>query len=207
MSPKALSLPRLDKNLAGYTLLGAAAFMAPKAHADSFTYVAVNQSFDSNTSNTTYNLDLSGIGSFDIEILASAPFLIASDNADGAQILLGPATGNDDAALAYGATIDPNGPVYNSANQTAGWGIGGKLAYVPGVPPVGYWPVDGSSAYLGFYFVEGGQDHAGWIDISTTIVSPPPASGSAVGIDALFTINSYAYDNTPGDAITAGGHA
>jgi hypothetical protein len=188
--------PQLNKRLAGYTLLGAAAFtLTGKAHAGSITYVAVNQSFDGNNGPTTWNLNLSG-GSdpADIEINASTFETITAGTGNGAGILLDAGGSSNAAALVFGETIDPTSGNWGTGATDVGLGL--KLAgqyYVPS----GDFPQDGSSAYLAFFYAANDGDHAGWIDLSTTIETDSP-------YDALFTINGYAYDTTPNEAITAG---
>ncbi|HEY5331749.1 MAG TPA: PEP-CTERM sorting domain-containing protein [Acidobacteriaceae bacterium] len=178
MRLKGLSTSRLDKRLAGYTLLGAAAFTVTGiAHADDITYVPVGQTFVALGAGANYTLNLSGGTSPDFTITANGPEVSASSN-NGAQILN---DGGDPAALVYRALIDPAG---------SNWGDGGKMSEVV----TGNWPDNGKSAYLGFYFVGTDGDHAGWMNISTTTLPP----------GAAFTINSYAFDNTPNEAITAG---
>jgi hypothetical protein len=172
----------LDKKLAGYTLLGAAAFsISGKAHADGITYVPnVDVTVDQSDSTNYYDFNLSGPSAADIIITAYEEDISAT-------VENGAMTYNESgavAALTYGTLIDPNAsPSY--------WGYGGKM---PQEKTVGYWPADGTDAYLGFYFVEAGQDYAGWADISTTVSST----------DASFTINSYAYEDDPDAAIMAG---
>jgi hypothetical protein len=87
---KELSTARLNKKLAGYTLLGAAAFtLTGKAHANDITYVSVGQSFDSTGASTTYNLNLSG---------GSMPDITISANPGGGTIT----------DISAGTLIDPN---------------------------------------------------------------------------------------------------
>jgi PEP-CTERM motif len=172
------SMPKLDKRLAGYTLLGAAAFsVSGKAHADSITYmpsvdVAVNDP-------GTYSF-LGSSFAGDITITASGDEISASV-ANGAMVV------EDDygtAALAYGTLIDPT--------SSSGWGSGGKMA--ENGDPFAAWPSDGSDAYLGFYFEGTGGPQAGWADISTTTDAT----------DSSFTIDSYAYENDPNTPLFAG---
>ncbi|HZL25076.1 MAG TPA: PEP-CTERM sorting domain-containing protein [Acidobacteriaceae bacterium] len=190
MRLKGLSTSRLDKRLAGYTLLGAAAFTVTGiAHADDVTYVPVGQSFDAVSGPSSYGLNLSGGALADVTI--SATFgSVPSPNAEvaasvnnGAQII----TSDGAAALVYRSLIDPS---------ASGWGTGGKMVEsdYPVPFPVGNWPDDGGAAYLGFYYVGTDGDHAGWMNISTTWT----------GSDAAFTVNSYAFDTTPNEAIFAG---
>jgi PEP-CTERM motif len=183
---KELSSVRLNKKLAGYTLLGAAAFtVTGKAHANDITFVSVGQSFDANGSNT-YNLTLSGSGSPDFTITSTneGDFVqTAASVNNGAQFIT---DSNGASALGFGAAIDPLG---------SGWGSGGKMSTdVLSEDLFGNWPSDGSNAYLGFYYVGTDGDHAGWINVSTT----------TTGSDAAFIVNNYAYDHTAGEAITAG---
>jgi hypothetical protein len=178
MRLKRFSTPRLDKKLAGYTLIGAAAFTVTGiAHADSITYVPVGQHFDE----STYSLSLSG-GPPDLVIDANGSEVSATVN-NGAQTLNDTSSG-DPVPLAYGALID-----LTSLN----WGDGGKMSEVF----FGTWPTNGASAYLGFYYIGTDGDHAGWMNISTTSITAPTDFAS-------FTINGYAFDNTPGENITAG---
>jgi hypothetical protein len=180
---KELSTTRLNKKLVGYTLLGAAAFtVTGKAHANTITHVSVGQSFDSTSSTTTYNL--SGGVNGDISISANPGGGTISDLSwNGAGTLIDPNNNTNVAALIFGDTINP---------AIGTWG-GAKLAgNEDGF--IGAFPQDGSSAYLGFYYVGTDGEHAGWINISTTVT----------GSDSSFIINDYAYDTTPGEAITAG---
>jgi hypothetical protein len=182
---KELSTTRLNKKLVGYTLLGAAAFtVTGKAHANSITYVSVGQSFDSTSGSTTYNLNLSCGSTPDITISANPGGGTISDLSwNGAGTLIDPNNNTNVAALIFGDTINP---------AIGTWG-GAKLAgNEDGF--IGAFPQDGSSAYLGFYYVGTDGEHAGWINISTTVT----------GSDSSFIINDYAYDTTAGEAITAG---
>jgi len=86
-------------------------------------------------------------------------------------------------ALLFGDTINP---------AIGTWGSGKLAGNDDGF--IGEFPVDGSSAYVGFYYVGTDGEHAGWINISTTVT----------GVDSSFIINDYAYDTTAGEAITAG---
>jgi PEP-CTERM motif len=177
MRLKGFSTPRLDKKLAGYTLIGAAAFTVTGiAHATDITYVPVGQSFNTTPGPSNYTLNLSGDTLPDFTITASGLEVSASAG-NSAQIL----NDGDPAALVLGALIDPAG---------SNWGDGGKMSEVFS----GNWPDNGRSAYLGFYFVGTDGDHAGWMNISTSTLPP----------GAAFTINSYGFDNNPNEAITAG---
>lgn len=177
-------MPKLDKKLAGYTLLGAAAFMAGKAHADSITYVPnVNVTVDQNDTPDYYNFNLSGPSAADITITAlgeEVSVAVASGAMTYMDLSVEPDF-NYPAALTYGAFIDPSGTY---------WGNGGKLTEFP----FGDWSTTGGDAYLGFYFIGSNGPQAGWADIST----------ASSNTDSSFTIDSYAYEDDANTPLFAG---
>ena len=189
MQLKGRSLPRLDKKLAGYTLIGAAAFTVTGiAHADDITYVPnVNVHVDGTDATPSYTLNL---GPTSITLSASA----TSDVFEG---------GVDSVSAGSGAFIltDSNGAEALGGNTiidatSSGWGAGGTMTntYKGKEFPrktVGDWPNSGGSGYLGFYFQDTDGTHTGWAEITTW--STPT--------DASFTLDRYAYDNTPNSSI------
>jgi hypothetical protein len=187
---KGLSTSRLDKKLAGYTLIGAAAFsVSGKAHADDVTYKSnVNFTVDQSDTPNFYDFNLSGPSADDITITANNEEVSVSV-ANGAQIYMDPSDTSYPAALTYGTLIDP-GASY--------WGSGGKMTEDISFSPkpfaecFGEWPCNGDSAFLGFYFQGTDGPQAGWAEIST----------SSSLTDSSFTIDSYAYENDPNTPIT-----
>lgn len=173
-----------ERKLAAYALAGAAAVALPSAaKASTITYVPnVDAVVNSNGS---YDFNLSGISSDDITITAANTLAaISASTITGAQVQM---SGGDVAALAFGTVIDPT--------VATGWGSGGKM--VDAI--AGNWPSNGTDAYLAFYFGGPSNPQAGWADIATT--SNFSLSGSS---SSSFEILSYAYENSPNTAITAG---
>lgn len=184
MSLEVRSISRLFKKLAGYTLVAAAALMAPRAHADSITYVVVDQTV--NTSGAYYNFSPSGNSSSEITIqlsLANSLIFAGLPNGSKAKIVT---DANGAEALSFGTAINPS--------ATGIWGSGGNLVGYNGILLTGEWPTNGSSDYLGFYFVVGSNKYAGWADIATT----------STAFSSSFEVLSYAYENTANTSILAG---
>ena len=185
---KKTSLSPLDKKLAAYTLVGAAALMAPGAVHAEIIYVPIDQSI---TGPGSYSFNLTGPSSQEITITASVEEgfkRLEATTAPGAQILA-TNSGFDVAALAFGELIGPG---------SGTWGSGGKLAGLDTFqdPPVasGQWSFEGSSAYMGFYVGAAESPRYGWAQIETTV------NESA----ANFRVVDYAYETESNIPIMAG---
>ncbi len=195
--PKRGKTTHFDAKLAAYTLAGAAVLAVPgTAKADIIYTPDVDVMV---TQPGSFAFNLSGPSSADITISADlGPSIsgpppdfannIRAATSSGAQVVMSSVDTSDVAALAFGTLIDPT--------VSTNWGTGGKMiGYDNGAMLLdGFWPSDGSSAYLGFYFVASGTPFAGWADIATT----------ANTNTSSFEVLSYAYQNTPNTAIAAG---
>ena len=183
----------LDKKLAAYSLAGAAAFIVPGAAKADIVYVPNVDTVVNQTG--SYDFNLSGPSSDDITLTAQAgttdsttpdPTNEVDFSTNGvAQVMLSfPFSASD---LAFGALIDPS---------TGPWGSTGKLVNYDTVTgtPDGFWPTNGDTGYLAFYFGAAGSPQAGWAQIATT----DGASG------ASFEVLDYAYETNPNTPISAG---
>jgi hypothetical protein len=183
-----------EKKLSSYALAGAALLAGPAvAHAgvivtnvdemftlggspDFYTFT-----FPSSTSTVTIVAQTGSDGSgptseVDALVSSGAMILNAEDEWDN----LTPA------ALGGGVLIDPSNPT--------NWGTGGKMVSYPLDDPFkgGNFPLNGSTAYLGFYFTEADGIHTGWADIATM----------ATNGTASFEILDYGYQTSANATIT-----
>jgi hypothetical protein len=171
---------QLEKKLAAYTFAGAAALAGTGAARADIVYVPnVNDQVTLGNLVTFQGITLSAQieGPFDA-VLANA--------ASNAAVLLDGPVGDNVAALAFGAIIDPT-------TDATHWSSSGKLASSDS-SEAGDWSSSGGTAFLGFYFGAAGSPQAGWAQIATTA-----NSGTA-----SFELLSYAYETDPDVAIAAG---
>jgi hypothetical protein len=183
--------PQLDKKIAAYAIAGAAALVAPAAHA-SIILTTVNTTVNGTDAGAFYNLNLSGPSSDDItlEAITNANGIIATDNdasatANGATAIL--MNGFFPSALNSGDAI-------GAASTT--WGTGGKLADTNSkLGAGGNWPTGNNPAYLGFSFEDvSSNTYYGWAQIIA----------SSDGSSSSFTLLDYAYQSTANTTIDAG---
>jgi hypothetical protein len=188
-----ISTKSFEKKLASYAIAGAAALAAPATAQAGIIFVTVDTTVNQ-PGNLT--LDLSGPSNHDLTISAlnennmyvsHASNRVRVETGAGAQVMTGMFAEPTAQALAFGAIIDP---------LSGTWGNGGKMADWDTVwhTSFGTWPVNGSTAYLGFYFQGVGGPQAGWAEIQTT------ANDST----SSFRLVGYAYQEDANVSIMAG---
>lgn len=185
----------LGNRLAGYTAVASAAGLgllvaAVPAKAD-IIYTSADNTFK--TGSSLY-LDLNHDGTHDFLFvneadlgLGSTTFLVARGLHAGNNVL---ESGRYKSALAlpFGAKIGPSG----------GFGRSGTMADAYHASIGGPWG-DAQNRYLGMEFLLSGQEHFGWAEFTVT---QEHVGRILFGIQA--TLEGYAYDTVPNQAIIAG---